>query len=112
MTATTSPIITYFRVLDGVRVRYADSTAASGPSVLLLAPWPESLWAFFASGIAPPASDAQSPSTCHGSASPTVALSRACDRQLNSGLHRVAVTQVRMRHSIDSRYADTKLAEG
>ena len=43
---TVSPITTYFRVCDGVRVRFADSKAASDVVVLLLAPWPESLWAF------------------------------------------------------------------
>jgi len=37
---------TYFRVLDGVRVRFADTRADSGTTVLMLAPWPESLWAF------------------------------------------------------------------
>jgi pimeloyl-ACP methyl ester carboxylesterase len=47
MTAeTVSTITTYFRVCDGVRVRFADNRADSGTTVLLLAPWPESLWAF------------------------------------------------------------------
>jgi pimeloyl-ACP methyl ester carboxylesterase len=41
-----SPITTYFRVSDGVRVRFADNKADSDITVLLLAPWPESLWAF------------------------------------------------------------------
>jgi pimeloyl-ACP methyl ester carboxylesterase len=41
-----SPITTYFRVCDGVRVRYADTKAESDTTVLMLAPWPESLWAF------------------------------------------------------------------
>ena len=41
-----TPISTYFRVCDGVRIRYADSNGDAGTSVLLLAPWPESLWAF------------------------------------------------------------------
>ena len=41
-----SPITTYFRVCDGVRVRFADSKADSDVTVLLLAPWPETLWAF------------------------------------------------------------------
>jgi pimeloyl-ACP methyl ester carboxylesterase len=41
-----SPITTYFRVCDGVRVRYADTRADSDTTMLLLAPWPESLWAF------------------------------------------------------------------
>jgi pimeloyl-ACP methyl ester carboxylesterase len=39
-------ITTYFRVCDGVRVRYADTRADSDTTVLMLAPWPESLWAF------------------------------------------------------------------
>ena len=41
-----SPITTYFRVCDGVRVRFADNKADSDVTVLLMAPWPESLWAF------------------------------------------------------------------
>src|SRR5712675_3595133 len=43
---TASQIPTYFRVLDGVRVRFADTRADSDTTVLMLAPWPESLWAF------------------------------------------------------------------
>src|SRR5205809_7976392 len=41
-----SSITTYFRVCDGVRVRFADTKADSDITVLMLAPWPESLWAF------------------------------------------------------------------
>ena len=41
-----SSITTYFRVSDGVRVRFADNKADSDLTVLLLSPWPESLWAF------------------------------------------------------------------
>src|SRR5256714_4575555 len=41
-----SPISTYFRVCDGVRVRFADNRADSDLTILLLAPWPETLWAF------------------------------------------------------------------
>ena len=44
--ASASPITTYFRVCDGVRVRFADSKADSDTTLLLLAPWPETLWAF------------------------------------------------------------------
>ena len=43
---TGSPITTYFRVCDGGRVRFADNKAGSANTLLLLAPWPESLWAF------------------------------------------------------------------
>jgi pimeloyl-ACP methyl ester carboxylesterase len=45
-TQTVAPMSTYFRVCDGVRVRFADTKAESGTAVLLLSPWPESLWAF------------------------------------------------------------------
>src|SRR5262245_60298352 len=45
-TGTAAQMNTYFRVLDGVRVRFADTRADSDTTVLLLAPWPESLWAF------------------------------------------------------------------
>jgi pimeloyl-ACP methyl ester carboxylesterase len=41
-----SPITTYFRVCDGARIRFADSNAESDTTVLLLAPWPETVWAF------------------------------------------------------------------
>jgi pimeloyl-ACP methyl ester carboxylesterase len=41
-----STISTYFRVCDGVRVRFADNKADVPITVLLLAPWPETLWAF------------------------------------------------------------------
>jgi pimeloyl-ACP methyl ester carboxylesterase len=47
MSATpAASISTYFRVCDGVRIRFADSKAETGTTVLLLAPWPETLWAF------------------------------------------------------------------
>jgi pimeloyl-ACP methyl ester carboxylesterase len=46
MTENSSPISTYFRVYDGVRVRFADTKVDSGVTVVLLSPWPESLWAF------------------------------------------------------------------
>ena len=38
-----SPITTYFRVCDGMRVRFADTKTDSDVTVLLLAPWPETL---------------------------------------------------------------------
>ena len=43
---TTSEIATYFRVCDGARVRYADTRADSDTVILMLAPWPETLWAY------------------------------------------------------------------
>jgi pimeloyl-ACP methyl ester carboxylesterase len=45
-TSAASSIPTYFRVSDGVRVRFADNEADADVTVLLLSPWPESLWAF------------------------------------------------------------------
>ena len=42
-----SPIAPLFRVCDGVRIRFADNKAhSSAATVLMLSPWPESLWAF------------------------------------------------------------------
>src|SRR3954462_10661432 len=42
-----SPIAPLFRVCDGVRIRFADNRAGSSlETVLMLSPWPESLWAF------------------------------------------------------------------
>ncbi len=43
---TASEIATYFRVCDGTRVRYADTKADSDTVILMLAPWPETLWAY------------------------------------------------------------------
>jgi pimeloyl-ACP methyl ester carboxylesterase len=43
---TTAQIATYFRVCDGTRVRYADAAADSETVILMLAPWPETLWAY------------------------------------------------------------------
>jgi pimeloyl-ACP methyl ester carboxylesterase len=45
-TVSVEQISTYFRVCDGVRVRFADNGADSDVTVLLLAPWPETVWAF------------------------------------------------------------------
>ena len=42
-----SPIAPLFRVCDGARIRFADNKAdSSAVTVLMLSPWPESLWAF------------------------------------------------------------------
>ena len=35
-----------FRTLDGANIRYADSGASPGPTLLLTSPWPESVYAF------------------------------------------------------------------
>ena len=43
---TASEITTYFRVCEGARVRYADTKKHSDTVVLMLAPWPETLWAY------------------------------------------------------------------
>src|SRR5260370_41713363 len=46
-TPTNSPLAPLFRVGDGVRVRFADNKArSSAVTVLMLSPWPESLWAY------------------------------------------------------------------
>ena len=45
MATTPSPDVR-FRDVDGVRIRYADSGDARGPTVVLTSPWPESLYAF------------------------------------------------------------------
>ena len=39
-------IQTYFRVCDGVRGRFDDTKADADVTVLMLAPWPETVWAF------------------------------------------------------------------
>jgi pimeloyl-ACP methyl ester carboxylesterase len=43
---SSATIATYFRATDGVRVRFADNRRKADTTVLLLAPWPETLWAF------------------------------------------------------------------
>ncbi len=35
-----------YRTVDGLRVRYATSEKASGDPILLLSPWPESIYAY------------------------------------------------------------------
>jgi pimeloyl-ACP methyl ester carboxylesterase len=45
MPTTTTPQ-SQFRTVDGVRIRYADSGDPRDPTVLLTAPWPESVYAF------------------------------------------------------------------
>jgi pimeloyl-ACP methyl ester carboxylesterase len=45
-TSITASIKPQFRMIDGVRVRYADSGGSQEPVVLLTSPWPESLYAF------------------------------------------------------------------
>jgi pimeloyl-ACP methyl ester carboxylesterase len=42
----TASIKPQFRVIDGVKVRYADSGGSQGPTVVLTSPWPESVYAF------------------------------------------------------------------
>ena len=46
MSATTTHPDTDFLVIDGVRIRYADSGGSAEPTLLLTSPWPESLYAF------------------------------------------------------------------
>ena len=77
-----SPITTYFRVCDGVRVRFADTNADSDTTVLLLAPWPESVWAFRAFGISSRRSAGSSPSRCRDSGTLTSRARSSSPRML------------------------------
>ena len=45
-TSLTTPIKPQFRMIDGVKIRYADSDGPHEPTLLLTSPWPESLYAF------------------------------------------------------------------
>ncbi len=45
MPTTTIPQVR-FRIVDGLRIRYADSGAPREPTLLLTSPWPESVFAF------------------------------------------------------------------
>ncbi len=45
-TSLTVSIEPQFRVIDGVKIRYADSGGAQRPVLLLTSPWPESVYAF------------------------------------------------------------------
>jgi pimeloyl-ACP methyl ester carboxylesterase len=42
----TTSIEPHFRTIDGLRIRYAESSGSQDPVVLLTSPWPESLYAF------------------------------------------------------------------
>jgi hypothetical protein len=44
--ATSSLNTLQFKTIDGLRIRYATSEAASGHPILLLGPWPESIRAY------------------------------------------------------------------
>ena len=47
MTASqTTSIKPQFRMIGGLRIRYADSGGSRGPVILLTSPWPESIYAF------------------------------------------------------------------
>ena len=69
-----SPVTTYFRVCDGVRVRFADNKADSDITVLLLAPVARNPLGL-PSHLGPRCVSraGRSPSTCRDSATPTVA---------------------------------------
>ena len=45
-TALTASIKPQFRVIDGVKIRYADSGGSQEPTVVLTSPWPASVYAF------------------------------------------------------------------
>ena len=45
-TSLTASITPQFRVIDGVRIRYAESGGPQERTLLLTSPWPESVFAF------------------------------------------------------------------
>src|SRR5215510_8256980 len=45
-TSLTASIEPRFRMIDGLRIRCADSGGTNGPTLLLTSPWPESIYAF------------------------------------------------------------------
>jgi pimeloyl-ACP methyl ester carboxylesterase len=45
-TPPTTPVKPQFRTLDGLRIRYADSSGSHEHTLLLTSPWPESVYAF------------------------------------------------------------------
>ena len=45
-TSQTASIKPQFRMIDGIKIRYADSGGSREPTLLLTSPWPESLYAF------------------------------------------------------------------
>ena len=45
-TSLTTSITPQFRMIDGVKIRYADSGGSQEPTILLTSPWPESVYAF------------------------------------------------------------------
>ena len=72
-TETVSPITTYFRVCDGVRVRFADNGQTRTPRLCCWRPGPRVSGPSVASGIASRRSGELSPSTCPDSATLTAA---------------------------------------
>ena len=42
----TASIKPQFRMIDRVKIRYADSGGSQEPTLLLTSPWPESIYAF------------------------------------------------------------------
>src|ERR1700736_4257491 len=46
VSVVSSPISPQVRSVDGLRIRYAESASVDGPTLLLLNPWPESLYAW------------------------------------------------------------------
>jgi pimeloyl-ACP methyl ester carboxylesterase len=46
VSVVSSPISPQVRSVDGLRIRYAESESVDGPTLLLLNPWPESLYAW------------------------------------------------------------------
>ena len=45
-TSLTTSIKSQFRMIDGIKIRYAESGGPHEPTILLTGPWPESLYAF------------------------------------------------------------------
>ena len=70
---SSTSIATYFRVIDGVRVRFADNKTDADITVLLLRRGPSPFGRSVESGTESRPSGGSSPSTCRGSATPTVA---------------------------------------
>ena len=70
-TSLTASIKPQFRMIDGIKIRYADSGGPPKPTILLTSPWPESLYAFARRGTRSPNTRACSPSTSPASADPS-----------------------------------------
>jgi hypothetical protein len=73
-TSLTTSIKPQFRMIDGVKIRYADSGGSHASTLLLTSPWPESVYAFAPMWEVLSEHARLFASICRGSAHPSAAM--------------------------------------